>query len=125
LTIELFEQAPELWRDAVGKMLSDSAIGQEAESEQPVFVSDLLARDWIRHPETRMFYHLSKDNIQVYYNGHMHQLPYTPEILEYLQQLCDQRDWPAALINRCVDIEPLEKLLLELASRTAILPIEE
>ena len=37
LTIELLEQAPELWRDAVGKMLSDSAIGQEAESEQPVF----------------------------------------------------------------------------------------
>jgi ribosomal protein L16 Arg81 hydroxylase len=125
LTIELFEQAPELWRDAVGKMLSDSAVGQEAESEQPVFVSDLLARDWIRHPETRMFYHLSKDNIQVYYNGHMHPLPYTPEILEYLQQLCNQRDWPATLINRCVDIEPLEKLLLELASRAAILPIDE
>jgi 50S ribosomal protein L16 3-hydroxylase len=125
LTIELLEQAPELWRDAVGKMLSDSAIGQEAESEQPVFVSDLLARDWIRHPETRMFYRLSSDNIQLYYNGHMHELPHTPEILEYLQQLCDQREWPAALINRCIDIEPLEKLLLELASRSAILEIDE
>jgi len=36
LAVELFEQSPELWRDAVGKMLSDSAVGQDSENEQPV-----------------------------------------------------------------------------------------
>jgi 50S ribosomal protein L16 3-hydroxylase len=129
LTVNLFEQSPELWRDAVGKMLSDSAVGQDDDgsddNDQPIFVSDLQARDWIRHPETRLFYHLDEQDIQVYYNGRMHRLPHDPEILECLQQLCEQREWTAGLINRCIDIEPLEKLLLELASNSAILPIDE
>ncbi len=124
LALELFEQSPELWRDAVGKMLSDSAVGQDQEDDQPIFVSDLQAHDWVRHPETRLFYHLAEQNIQLYYNGRMRQLPQNPEILDCLQQLCEQREWTAQLINRCIDIEPLEKLLLELASNSAILPIE-
>ncbi|MCP4389929.1 MAG: hypothetical protein GY802_16665, partial [Gammaproteobacteria bacterium] len=65
-----------------------------------------------------------EQNIQLYYNGRMRQLPQNPEILDCLQQLCEQREWTAQLINRCIDIEPLEKLLLELASNSAILPIE-
>lgn len=64
LAVELFEQSPELWRDAVGKMLSDSAVGQDSENEQPVYVSDLQSRAWIRHPETRLFYHLTEESIQ-------------------------------------------------------------
>ncbi len=125
LTVELFEQSPELWRDAVGKMLSDSPVGQDDENDQPVFVSDLQARGWTRHPETRLFFHLGGQNIQVYYNGHMHELAHDPETLECLQQLCAQREWSAQFINRCIDIEPLEKLLVELASNSAILPIED
>ncbi|MDH3763132.1 MAG: cupin domain-containing protein [Gammaproteobacteria bacterium] len=125
LTVELFEHSPELWRDAVGKMLSDSAVVQDEENDQPVFVSDLQACGWVRHPETRLFYHLAEQSIQVYYNGHMHQLERNPEILELLQQLCDRREWTAQFINRCIDIEALEKLLVELASNSAILPVED
>ena len=125
LTVELFEQSPELWRDAVGKMLSDSPVGQDDENDQPIYVSDLQACGWTRHPETRLIYHRAGQNIRVYYNGRMHELPYSPEILEHLQQLCAQREWSAQFINQCIDIEALEKLLIELASNSAILPIEE
>ena len=125
LALGLLDQPPGLWRDAVGKMLSDSAIGEAEESEQPVFVSDLLKTGWNRHPETRLLYHLSESEIRLYYNGNVHTLPRRPEILDLLRQLCEQREWPAALVARCVDIEALEKLLLELASRSAILPADE
>ncbi|CAD7840514.1 MAG: FIG002776: hypothetical protein [Olavius algarvensis Gamma 3 endosymbiont] len=125
LTIELFEQSPELWRDAVGKMLSDSAVGQDSENEQPIYVSDLQSRAWIRHPETRLFYHLTEQAIQLYCNGRMHELPRCPKTLELLQQFCARREWSAQFINRCIDVEALEKLLVELASNSAILPIEE
>ena len=125
LVIQLLEQSEELWQDAVGKMLSDSPVGQEDENEQPVFVSDLQARGWTRHPETRLIYHRSQQSIQVYYNGRMHELPQRPEILEHLQQLCEKREWSAQLINACIDIEPLEKLLVELATNGAILPLDE
>ncbi len=125
LALGLLDQSDDLWRDAVGKMLSDSAIGEDEESEQPVFVSDLLAGGWVRHPETRLLFHESEEKIQLYYNGNEHSLPRSPQILDLLRQLCELREWPPALIARCIDIEPLEKLLLELASRRAILPTDE
>ena len=118
-------QTPVLWRDAVGKMLSDSALGHESDDEQPVYVSDLLACDWIRNPETKLYFHRADDAIQVYYNGRMHELPMRADILDCLQQLCALREWPLELVNRCIDIEPLEKLLVEMASNAAILPIND
>jgi len=95
LTIEMLEKSDDLWRDAVGKMLSDSSAGQENETEQPIFVSDLLAGDWICHPETRLLFHRSNDSIQLYYNGLVHELPNQADVLDHLQQLCDLREWPA------------------------------
>jgi 50S ribosomal protein L16 3-hydroxylase len=125
LAVEFLEQSPELWRDAVGKMLSDSAAAREDDADQPIYVSDLQAGAWIRHPETRLFYHASAETIEVYYNGNMHQLPHSDELLERLQELCDLREWPAALIRRCLQFEALEKLLLELAENGAILALTE
>ena len=90
-----------------------------------MLVSDLLARDWILHPETRLLFHESSDEIQLYYNGNKHVLPHSADVLERVRQLCALRDWPAQLINACVDIEALEKLLIEMASNAAIIPVDE
>jgi 50S ribosomal protein L16 3-hydroxylase len=125
LAMDFLEQSPLLWRDAVGKMLSDSTAGREDGAEQPVYVSDLQAGAWIRHPETRLFYHLSAETVEVYYNGNMHELPHGDEILALLQELCDLYEWPAALISRCLQVDCFEKLLLELAENGAILPLLE
>ena len=123
LAMKFLEQSDVLWRDAVGKMLSDSAASREDAGGQPIFVSDLLSCDWIRHPETRLFHHLSDDQIQVYYNGNLHLLPREERILESLRELSAQRELPASLIRRCIAIEALEKLLLEMAENGAILPL--
>jgi len=125
LAIDFLEQSPELWQDAVGKMLSDSTAGRDGDAEQPLYLSDLLAHGWIRHPETRLFYHRTAQRIRVYYNGNAHDLPPRAEILERLQQLCDLREWPATLINHCLQLDEFEKLLLELAENGAILPLTE
>jgi len=125
LAVDFLEQSPELWQDAVGKMLADSAAAREDDGGQPLFVSDLLAHDWIRHPETRLFFHRSAERLRIYYNGNAHDLPARAEILECLQELCDLREWPRSLINRCLDIAEFEKLLLELAENGAILPLKD
>jgi 50S ribosomal protein L16 3-hydroxylase len=122
LATDLLRQPQSLWQDAVGKMLSDSVLTAPENPEQPVYISDLQSCAWLRHPETRLFYHQSAASIEVYYNGRVHELPRSPEILSHLQQLCENREWSSTLINACIEIEPLAGLLVELASNAAILP---
>ena len=125
LATELMRQPGVVWRDVVGKMLSDSPVAPPLDDDQPVYVSDLLSCAWLRHPETRMFYHQAEQNITLYYNGRSREIPRGPEILEHLQQLCDNREWSTEMIKACIKIEPMETLLIELASNQAILPIND
>ncbi len=118
----LMQEADALWPDAIGKLLSDSAVVAEGDDDQPVFISDLLAADWLRHPETRLLFHQTADAIRVYYNGRAHALPQSPEVLACVQQLCQRHEWSQALIKRCIEVEPIAGLLLELATNGAILP---
>ncbi len=117
----LMQEADALWPDAIGKLLSDSAVVAEGDDDQPVFISDLLAADWLRHPETRLLFHQTADAIRVYYNGRAHALPQSPEVLACVQQLCQRHEWSQALIKRCIEVEPIAELLLELATNGAII----
>ena len=120
----MLEQSPGLWRDAIGKLLSDSAVATPDDNDlQPIYLSDLQASSWIRHPESRILYHRSVDTIEVYYNGQMHELPQQPEILEQLQKLCENYEWSTELMHDAIKIEALRKLLIELATNHAILPL--
>ena len=122
LATEFLQQSQSLWLDAVGKMLSDSAVALPENSDQPIYISDLQSCAWLRHPETRIFYHRSDKSIEVYYNGRVHELSKEREVLAHLQRLCEHREWSAELINSCIEIEPLKALLIELASNGAIIP---
>jgi 50S ribosomal protein L16 3-hydroxylase len=125
LASELLQQSNQVWQDAVGKMLSDSAVALPPDDDQPVYVSDLLSCAWLRHPETRMFYHQSEQTISFYYNGRVSVLPRSDEMLDRLQQLCTNREWSVSLINECLEIESMEALLIELASNHAIISIND
>ena len=126
MTTRLLEQSPELWRDAIGKLLSDSAVTTPDDNGlQPVYLSDLQASGWIRHPESRILYHRSEHAIEVYYNGQMHELPLQPEILEQLQKLCENYEWSVELMRESIEIEALRNLLIELATNHAILPLTD
>lgn len=126
MAVRLLEQSPGLWRDAVGKMLSDSAAAApDADDDQPVYLSDLQSSSWIRHPETRLFYHLSDATIEVYYNGRVHTMARDGEILDQLRKLCENREWSVDLMRESVNLEALQGLLIELATTHAILPIKD
>lgn len=125
LATELLQQSQGPWQDAVGKMLSDCALESQQDDDQPVYISDLQSGAWIRHPESRMLYRQTAESIAFYYNGRAVKLPQNQEILEHLQQLCENREWSASLINECIEIEPLEALLIELASNGAIIPFND
>lgn len=125
MVLDLLEQPAELWRDSVGKLLSDSAATPPGDADQPVYISDLLACAWIRHPETRLLFHQQADGIQFYCNGQVYELPAQDQLRGCIEALCEQREWSQELIHRCIAIEELQSLLTDLAQRGAILPLED
>jgi 50S ribosomal protein L16 3-hydroxylase len=126
MAIRMLEQSHELWSDAVGKMLSDSAVAiPDGEVDQAVYLPELRASDWMRHPETRLYFHQSAQLIKVYFNGCKHSLPRQADILEQLRKLCENYVWSRALIDETVEIPALRQMLLELATKRAILPIPD
>ena len=126
LATRLLQESPEVWRAAVGKMLSDSAVtSPDGDELQPVHLSDLQSSNWIQHPESRILYHRSAQAIDVYYNGRAHQLADLPGVLEQLQKLCENHQWSAELMRESIKFDALAKLLLELATHHAILPYSE
>ncbi len=126
LATRLLHESPEVWRAAIGKMLSDSAVASpDGDELQPVHLSDLQSSNWIQHPESRILYHRSAQAIDVYYNGRTHQLADQPGVLEQLQKLCKNHEWSAELMRQSIKFDALAKLLLELATNNAILPYSE
>ena len=124
MTIDLIDRSPQLWRQAIGKMLSDSAATSSDENrQQAIYLSDLQAAAWFRHPETRLLYYRCAERIEVYCNASVYRLPADPDLLEQLHKLCENQEWSAELMRESVAIEALGELLLELASQQAILPL--
>ncbi len=93
--------------------------------DQPVNISDLQADAWAKHPDTRLLYIADASGIHCYYNGRVHALPAGGEILDRVRALCARREWSREFIASMVEIEPLARLLLDLAEHGAILPIQE
>jgi 50S ribosomal protein L16 3-hydroxylase len=126
LATRMLEQSPVLWRDAVGKMLSDSAVAIPAgEEEQAVSLPELLASEWMRHPETRLYFHLCEHTIEIYFNGSVHSLARQADNLEQLHKLCENYAWSHALIQESIQLPEIRELLLELATKRAILPVTD
>ncbi len=125
LASELVAGPDELWHDAIGKLLSDSPVTRDAVDDQPIHISDLQAGVWAKHPETRLLYIADAGEIRCYYNGRVHVLPAGGEILDRVRSLCARRKWSRDFIANMIEIEPLARLLLDLADHGAIISIEE
>ena len=125
LASRLLDQSPALWRDAIGKLLSDSPVMRDDADAQPVLISDLLAGAWAKHPETRMLYFADAAETRCYYNGRVHALPAGGEILDRVRAICARREWSRDFIASAIELEPLAKFLLELADHGAITPTED
>ena len=125
LASELVAGSGDLWRDAIGKLLSDSPVVRDAADDQPIHISDLQASAWVKHPETRLLYIADAGEIRCYYNGRIHTLPADGEILDRLRALCARREWSRDFIASLMEIEPLARLLLDLADHGAIYPADE
>ena len=113
------QQPDSLWRDAIGRMLSEGHGDLEPPDPAPL-ISDLQRGSWIRHPDARMLYHRSAGRILLYCSGEGFDLTDSAENLERVQTLCTQWEWPAVLIRDCLADADLRQCLLTLAARGAI-----
>ena len=121
LALSVLQASPSVWRDTVGRMLSDSSATADPSETVAIALADLDSGDWMPHPETRLLFHRRDGAIDVYCNGEVYALPDEAGVVETLLQLCENRLWPHDLLQRAFAVEPLRNLLFTLASCGAII----
>lgn len=125
LATNLFDQPQSTWIDAVGKLLSDAAVSESAESINLKNIDELLALNWAVNPDSKMLYHKDDSNIRFYCNGNLSLLFADKVSEQVVQQLCADTELSQDLVRLCTTKPLLSELLINMANNSAIIPIED
>ncbi len=120
----LLDQSTDLWPDVVGKLVSDSTLSDDIESMNCETVEQASSITWQKHPDSRIFYYKSENQITVYYNGNAYGLEISEVNLDFCKTLCNQY---IISISDYYDVLPESavKLLLLLINSKALIPVLE
>jgi len=125
LVYSLLEQPDDLWRDTAGKLLSDSVILGPEGKERPVGYEQIIKNRWVINPDSKMLYHRGDTVLMFYCNGRAFELPNTDEVIDAVQNLCENRLLTPQLIEACRGNEPLTTLVGELVAISAVIPADD
>lgn len=125
MILSLMDQPESLWVDSVGKLLSDSMVGDDDPDSHPARPQSLFNNNWVVNPESRMLYYRSDSGIRFYCNGRSYKLPNSNPVIEAIQNLCELRFLSATSIDACRLQKPLIEMLSDLEKSGALVPAEE
>jgi 50S ribosomal protein L16 3-hydroxylase len=125
MILSLMDQPESLWVDSVGKLLSDSMVGDDDPDGQPARPQSLFNNNWVVNPDSRMLYYRGDSDIRFYCNGRSYKLPNSNPVIEAIQNLCELRFLSATSIDVCRLQKPLIEMLSDLEKSGVLLPAEE
>ena len=125
MILSLMDQPESLWVDSVGKLLSDSMVGDDDPDGQPARPQSLFNNNWVVNPDSRMLYYRGDSDIRFYCNGRSYKLPNSNPVIEAIQNLCELRFLSATSIDACRLQKPLIEMLSDLEKSGVLLPAEE
>ena len=123
MVANLLDQPENLWIDSIGKLLSDAVVSDLSEATDFRRFDDLLDHQWMVNPDSKFLYHRDNETIRFFYNGQVSELTNTSASLSVIRQLCRCTELPVELLKQCRESLELESLLLDMANRTALLPM--
>lgn len=119
----LLDQPDSLWVDSIGKLLSDTVIGESDDALQFTSFEQFLGGEWMINPDSKVLYHGDNTTIRFYCNGQVTELPNTASRLKAVQQLCTGIELPDFLVKQCQQDSELNQLLLKMANHNALIPV--
>ncbi|MCH8106526.1 MAG: cupin domain-containing protein [Proteobacteria bacterium] len=125
LALSLLDQPDNLWRDTVGKLLSDTTIVEQYESGDVTSFEDIVNRHWIINPDTKMLYYRSDTSVMFYCNGRAFELPHSDQVIDCIQNLCENRCLTLKLTDACRGNKALASLVCELVTMSAFIHANE
>jgi len=122
MVYKLLDQSVELWPDIVGKLVSDSTLSDDVESIQCKTIQQASKILWQKHPDSKLFYFQTGNELRVYHNGQLFKLEFTEVNLDFCKTLCNQylisvSDYYDILSKSAVS------LLLILINTKALIPV--
>lgn len=124
LALSLTDQPASLWRDVVGKLLSDSPVVVQDQDGQSMSFDEIVNHRWVVNPDSKMLYYRDDTNVMFYCNGREFELPNSMEIVDCVHNLCEYRSLTDELFESCRTCEPLAQLVCALVTISAIIPEE-
>ncbi len=125
LVLSLLDQPDSLWRDAVGKLLSDTAMVGQHRTNSDASLNEIINHRWIINPDCKMLYHQGNSIVKFYCNGRVFELPNSEQTIEFVQDLCENRCLTPKLIGACHGNESMANLIVELVAIEAFIPADE
>ncbi len=122
MVYKLLDKSVELWPDIVGKLLSDSTLSDDVESLSCETIQQAADILWQKHPDSKLFYFQSENQLSVYYNGQVHLLEVSDVNLDFCKTLCNQY---LISVADYYDVLPQSAvtLLLKLINSSALIPV--
>ena len=124
MAYQLLDQSAQLWPDIVGKLVSDSSLAEDIAGADCETLDDALAYAWQKHPDSKLFYHHSSNQLRLYVNGQTLALPDSMQNLEFCQNLCHQDHFSAADVIDHASSEA-QAVFLQLIQSHALIPVED
>ena len=125
LVLNLLDQPEALWTDAVGKLLSDTVINNDAQNQSINRLDQMQQENWAINPDTRMLYHVNGSSIRFYYNGQCTVLQRNAGIEVFVQNLCSTGEIMPHMFDNARKEVQLADLLIKMANTNAIVLVED
>ncbi len=124
LAESLLQRSTVLWPDVVGKLVTDSTLAEDIATASCDSIDEMLAQRWRAHPDTRMCYHATDENIRLYCNGRVLVLePANSDNLQLCQRLCRLGVISLSGLPRPLP-DPTNRVLLELVNTGMLVPAD-
>ena len=119
LATNLLEQPRAVWRNAIGKLLSDSLVSASHSGNDTPSSAPFPDGDWVVNPSSKLLYYHGGEMLTLFHDGQASQVPYSPTRLDCLQKLCAGQ--PTRELLECLTTDDeMQALLMKLTDNGTI-----
>ena len=124
MAYRLLDKSGPLWSDIVGKLVSDTTLAEDITGVRCESLQQAADYHWQRHPDSKIFFHHSTNQLHLYANGQAYKLTENQQNIDFCKDLCHLVELDIDEAGNRYSAEAMD-LLLKLIQANALIPQQE